>query len=352
MKELRENLSPACDARWHLLALINCIYEAQNPELIARFLLSRREIKEQCSHFEIPLYIMPLYPTDCLSIGYIARHASKFIDKLLILSLSGSRLRYLEIDGLTQELRKPALKHNVILSISYVPLSSRTLHVLCTIFNPYSALAGLTITCNFIKDIQLALRLILTGLNTSPLCEYLCLNQAPLSITLHLVLLLRCYHRINTLDLCGNCAIFSNPQAEMLFCEGLKYSKLKQLLLCDCKLDDTSLQVLASTITGGSLLFSLHIGGNVYTPDGFTHFLSVLLSRVAFTHLAMLSVSIINDEHRLQVNQFNDQRRFLYPGYPELRINNMDHNIIIEHQDSLRFLMQTPFLAKRSPHHF
>ena len=82
VKELRENLNPACDARWHLSALINCIYEAQNPELIARFLLSHREIKEQCSRFEIPLCIIPLYPTDCLSIGYIARHASKFIDKL------------------------------------------------------------------------------------------------------------------------------------------------------------------------------------------------------------------------------------------------------------------------------
>jgi hypothetical protein len=97
-KALSTDFKPSNDDRRKLLALMNCVYETQNPSLFKRITFVRQTLNEssdiyakrsllplstkenpdiesnsdriQCN-VELPLAKLDLYPTDCLSIAFL-----------------------------------------------------------------------------------------------------------------------------------------------------------------------------------------------------------------------------------------------------------------------------------------
>ena len=157
---------------------------------------------------------------------------------------------------------------------------------------------------------------------------------------------------LNTLDLSGSEDLFKDPNVVTLFCAALRHSKVFRLLLDGCGIDDQALKFLAATLTGGCLMRALDIGWNPYTADGLTEFLRILIFRFMSTGLTVLSTSIVTDEHRSLVEEFNILRRRLLPSYTELHIGCKNVLCSREKQrNSKKIFITRPQFIARKPHH-
>ena len=331
-QELQRTFNLAHDRRRQLLALMNCIYEAQKEALLNSVVLTPRGSKDRIlalspntvksSHIEFPLSFMLLYPTDCLAVGYFVRLACRQeqISDTFVLNMSHTVVRAPEIKALSQELCKPAHRRILYVNIKNVQLTNEALHCINTMFNSQSALLGLLFTGCLVDNMQLALKYIIEGLSSNPVCEYLVMNDCNVSLPLthHLVLLLSC-HRLKTLDLAGGEDLFKHPKVMPLFCAALEHRNccITRLFLDGCGIDDHAMQLLAASLTGGCFVRILDIGWNPYTSDGLTNFLKILISRFHSTLLVVLSPNMVNAEHHALVRTFNVLRRqftsYMYP---------------------------------------
>ena len=312
------------DMRKHMLALMNCIYESKMIELMNRITFSPEMVEDNVilasdfdknnrhSHIELPLPFMILYPTDCLSIGYFARHACDLIPKssYIVLNLSSCMLKSQEIRALSQELCKQIIQnHNLCLNLTYVWLTKEALNSIRTVLTLQSGVFGLVIIATMIQDLRLAFKYITEVLHHNSL-TYLSINELvwPVSwpIAHYLVLLLHCGQCLTSLNLCGCKTIFTNPRVMLLVCEALKFSKnLMWLFLDGCGINNQLLQLLAAAVTEGCKIQALDIGWNQYTSDGLTQFLQTLVSRVQHTRLVVLSTDELTNEHHSLVREFN-----------------------------------------------
>ena len=93
----------------------------------------------------------------------------------------------------------------------------------------------------------------------------------------------------------------------ILFCEALKGTRIQRLLLDGCGIDNWGLKQLAGSITGGCHVSALDTGWNSYTAYGLTEFLKILLQRFLSTRIHVLSTSLVHDENRKLVEEFNSR---------------------------------------------
>jgi hypothetical protein len=301
---------------------MNCVYEWKSVELMNRISFSPQMFDDVLASdfskrswnpcIELNLSLMILYPTDCLSIGYFARHACELIQRSTYcgLNLSCCMLKDKEIKALSQELCKPIQNRNLFLNLGANFLTEQALQSIRAVLMSGSGVCGLSVSGSQLEDVQLALKYFIEGLNPSPLLV-LCITyiRLPVPIAHHLVLLLHSGQYLSTLILIGNVEIFTNPRIWLLFCESLKYStSLTWLVLDSCGINNLQLQLLAAAITGGSRLRNLEINCNRYTAAGLTQFLQTLVNRVYRTHLIMLSADKVLAEHHSLVEEFNLKR--------------------------------------------
>jgi hypothetical protein len=236
--------------------------------------------------------------------------------EVIHLNLSHSLVKAPEIRALSLELRKQAQKHNVILNISDIRLTTEALHSVKTIFNSRSAMGGLIISGSLIDDMQLALKYIIEGVVSYHLCHYISITDLNVSVPVlhHLVLLLVSGCFLSMVDLSGSASVFRNPKAVALFCAALRHSTVGRLLLDGCGIDDQVLTYLAIVLVDGCLLRTLDIGWNPYTAEGLTEFLRILKWRCMCSSLTVLFTNtVLNDEHRSLVKEFNTRRKYFLP---------------------------------------
>ena len=322
-KALSTDFKPSSDDRRKLLALMNCVYETQDPSLFKRITLVRQTLNEssdiyaqrsslpvstkenpnaetnsdriQCN-VELPLVKLDLYPTDCLSIAYFVRCASAYNDERIRLNLNACNLGYREMKALACELKVPVQNQTLILDIAEIYLTKKTLQLLKDIYNPQSCLIGIQADGCFFEDVQLVLQYLTEWLfHTSAkdsIIQIIPSNFAPSNIH-YLILMVRGYC-LNTLQLSS--PLFGNYKFMSLFCEALKYSRVLNLQLNGSSIGDSSLLLLASAICETKTeLTILHIFDNPYTKHGLTKFFMCLLKDFATVDL----VQIILDGHNL-----------------------------------------------------
>ena len=371
VNELKKTNNIANDRRRQLLSLMNCIYESQEATLVNRVVLPSKDSisddkivassdfvprQRRPCHIEIPLSFMMLYATDCLSIGYFARHACSPKQKfnILLLNLAKCVLRSLEVKALCQELCKPAQEHKLLLNISFVRLKNEALNSIRTILSSQSALVGLIIAGDSIENIHLALKYITEGVSSNPYCRFLALLELNVLLPVaHHLVLLAYLGELTFLELSGSKMLFVNPKVMVLFCEALKYSQAIQRLMLDgCDIDDNLLVILADALTSGCSVQALDLGWNPYTSNGLAEFLKVLVARVSSTWLLALATSVdINAKHLSLVQSFNHLRQQLYPLYGKLTIGCK--NKLCSRDDvasNIKFFNKSPQYIIRSPH--
>lgn len=365
------NANPALDQRRHILALINCIYETQDLRLIAHVKLPARDTwdllvkqssinlvsKEGITRHKneyITFRELFLYPTDCLSIGYFARHTSSHTRHRLYLELAFCPLGDMEIKALTQELKKPADRNNVELDLGYMCISANALASLSTLFHPCSCLVGLTVCCNLLEDKQLAMKYFIEGINRSH-CVSLESHFCCYKLVYHLVLLLKCA-KLKTLDLCHSQDLFISSTVMCLLSESLKFTQLGHLRLDDCGIDDNSLMLLVPGVCHKHCtVVILDIDCNPYSDDALAKFLQYILRNEPHTgKLSVLSVTHISDMHKSleeMINKIRQQyfRTALTLGcMKELIAKDKEYQSQLE---GMTLLHQRSNLNFRSPHH-
>ena len=366
--------NPAQDLRRHILALINCIYETQDLHLIARVKLPAHDIGDllvrqsfvkmvssegvtRHKNDYVPFNGMLLYPTDCLSIGYFARHTSSHTIHRLHLEFSHCRFGDMEMKALTQELKKPADKDNVILAVGDVYISTSVLISLNTVFNPHSCLVGLTISGDLIEDVQLAAKYLVEGFNRSR-CISLEFYNCCSRIFYHVMLLLRC-PKLNSLNLCGSKGLFISSNFTHLFSESLKFTQIVRLCLDGCGISDDALMLLAHGVCHVCCtVVVFEIDRNPYSDDALANFLQHLLNNEHEPRarpLTVLSVSHVSNIHRNMVKMINEFRLHLFYR-PQLTIGCMAElsakdKGVQDQIEGMALLKLRPDLRLRSPHH-
>ena len=369
-----QDINPARDPRRKLLAAINCIYETQSIDLFshitlptlrqsADYLIQQSEVyyneeTPTVTVIELPFSLMILYPTDCLSIGYFARHASGITNNLITLDVTYCPLGNLELKALVQEMHKPAVNDTVVLTLHGIHISNDILHSLNKLFTPHSCLCGLEITGNLVQNISLAAKYFVEGfvsrLRTSDAKLELC--KCSPKIIFYLLLLLRC-PSLNVLDLSYSLDFFFNPIVMPLFSEVLKYSTVARLILDQCFIDDDKLMYLATAVCYiGCRIEILDIDENPYTDNGLTCFFELMIKSGPFVRLKVLNVNNLSDKNHDLVDLLNGLRQMC--GCPKLLVGCMTKLLsqneeyrAVEKEQALLYMRPDLTMAFRSHHH-
>ena len=138
-----------------------------------------------------------------------------------------------------------------------------------------------------------------------------------------------------------------------MFCAALRHTTINRLLLDGCGIDDQALTYLAAVLVDGCLLGALDIGWNPYTAEGLTEFLRILNWRCMWSGLTVLSTNtVLNDEHRSLVEEFNTRRKHFLPFLDDLVIGCKDTLCSRDEERSKKFfLMSNPEFVVRTQHH-
>ena len=369
----RPDINPARDPRRKLLAATNCIYETQCIDLFSHIALPRvrqtvdyligqshlpKKNHEEGPHINLPFSEMFLYPTDCLSIGYFARHASGLTENLIYLSFMFCPLGHLELKALVQEMHKPAVNDTVVLHLFGIYISNEILHTLNRLFSPHSCLCGLEITGKLIENIWLAAKYFVEGFGSKLRSHNnkLGITMCSPEILYYLLLLLRC-PSLNVLDLSYSLDFFFNPIVMPLFSEALKCSTLSRLILNYCYIDDNKLMYLAVAVCSKDCVIEiLEIDENPYTDNGLKNFLKLMILSGPSVILSVLSVTQLSDENRSLVDWLNELRKSC--GCPKLIVDSMSR-LLSQNEEYQRIGLEHTLLhmrpdlmfAFRSPHH-
>ena len=367
------SVNTAHDQRRHILALINCIYETQDLHLIAYVKLPARgtwDLLVKQSSLKLVSsegvtrhkneYVtfrgLPLYPTDCLSIGNFAQHASNHAKHRLYLDFTCCLLGDMGMKALTQELKKPAKKANLELNLGNVHISSNALEYLSQVFHPQSCLVGLSVSGHALEDTQLAMKYFIEGFYKKSRCKSLASSSLYCKLIYHLILLLRC-PKLETFALSYS-DLFISSTATYLFSESLKFTQLVRLHLFYCAIDDTALMLLTPGVCHKyCTVVILEIDNNPYSDDALVEFLQYILRNEPFSgRLSVLSVNHDGDVHHRLVEMINVIRKKFETFRPPLTLGCMEklcakHKEIQAEVEGQKLLYQRSDLNFRSPHH-
>ena len=330
MLALRHTLHESSDRRRLLLALFNCIYEAQKPSMCRPVnplihpticgMLQEQGISPRCVTFRpISFCLLGLDAVDCLSIGYFIFNKCLLSKKIVTVDLFCCYLGDTEVEILLKHIRKvPSNKPGVDIQLNHNTVSHGAITALSDTLVQTSALRGINLS-NCLHpattDIKSALKHLIEGLSRNTSLEKLRIKGCSLgpAHAYHLALLAAvCNTAI--LDLSNN-----NIRSAIPFIsEAIKHNRaIDELELADCNICDRELILLGEALQQNDNLLIVNIVDNPFSSSASSRLLDGLIG--TNSRLRLLSIDHpLTDVQRHTIELINYIR--LQQSLPQLQV--------------------------------
>ena len=280
------------DKRMLLLALLNCIYESQNPALcrlinppenpdfMELYYISEfpdSSFTQQCLIGSIfALMQLKLTPADSLSVGYFILNYRERI----LFNLEQCLVSEAAVESLMKQLGKPCSNQpgHIAIELNYNFLTDKAVQFIGNTLAHTSALVMLDLTGCFhfatSSDITVFLKYIIEGISRNSTLECLFLSDCCLGPEhgYHLALMSRASN-IARLDLSFN----NFGSAIHLVVQAVLHSKVIGLCLRKCCISDHQLYSIGIALQGNATLGCLNIDKNLFSSLSLTKFLQLLI---------------------------------------------------------------------------
>ena len=322
---LQHTLHESTDRRRLVLALLNCIYEAQKP-IICKLVnppLHPAWIGMGITGLKISLCYLGLDAVDCLSIGYFI-HKKCVVSKHLTTVSFDLRNCYIgdtEIEILIKHIRQvPSSGPGVDFDLGDNTITNRAIKSISETLIQTSALHSINLTgCLHpaVTDINCALKYLIEGVSRNTSLVTLDIWDCSLgpAHAYHLALLAAvCNTR--TLGLSNNIR-----RAIPFIAEAIKHNKAVRLLdLGNCHISGRELLVLGEALQQNDTLTELHIENNPFSANALTLFLKQFIGTNSRLR-TVVTFHSLSDEQRQTVNIINILR--FYQSAPPLKVTAM-----------------------------
>ena len=314
-----KSCNTSSDKRMLLLALLNSIYESQNPALCRLvnppgnpecldLVLSTDNVSDTQSVLKdlgsvFTLTKLELTPADCLSIGYFILN---FPQKMQFI-FAYCYISDAAVESLIKPLRKPCYSEpgRIALVLTYNRLGDNAAQCIGNTLAQTSALGRLYLFGCFdpTSNIKGALKHIIEGISRSPCFERLALCNCCLGPEhgYHLALMIA-VSNLQQLCLARN----NIGRVTHLIVNAVIHSKIQGLLLSDCCISDRELLSIGVALQGNKSLVSLCIDGNLFSSFSLTKFLQLLMFNSGLSELAL--DHSLTDEQKGVVENINQAR--------------------------------------------
>ena len=339
---LQHTLHESADRRRLVLALLNCIYEAQKPSICKLvnpplhpsyigMMQERGVVADSKLIMGVPykkilisLHFLGLDAVDCLSIGY-------FIHKKCVVSKHLTEVKFdlgsccigdTEIEILIKHIRQvPSSGPGVGLEIAYNTMTHRAIKSISDTSIQTSALHNIHLWgCLHpaVTDINCALKYLIEGVSRNTSLATLNIGHCSLgpAHAYHLALLAAVCNTEH-LGLSHN----NIRRAIPLIAEAIKHNKAVQWLHLDvCHISDRELLVLGEALQQNDTLTELHIENNPFSSNALTLFLKQFIGTNSRLR-TVVTFHSLSDEQRRTVNTINILRS--YQSAPPLKVTDM-----------------------------
>ena len=329
---LRHTLHESSDRRRLLLALLNCIYEAQKPSMcklvnppwhpVYSRILQDYGITctpgmfTQLSSCHISFAHLGLDAVDCLSIGYFIFNKCLMSKKELSVHLGYCHIGDTEVEILIKHIRKvPSNKPRVEIWLSHNTVRHGAITALSNTLIQTSALQGVHLNgCLHpaTTDIKSALKYLIEGVSRNTSLVVLGIGKCSLgpAHAYHLALLAAVCNTRH-LDLS-----FNNIRRAIPFiAEAIKHNRaLGDLYLSWCYICDRELILLGEALQHNDKLRSLHIDRNLFTSSALSQFLNGLIGTNSGLWLLNIDCPLIDvQRHTIGLINYNRLQQSLPP---------------------------------------
>ena len=366
---LKHTLHESSDRRRLLLALLNCIYEAQNPSIcklvnppvhpsstgMTRELGTSLHVYTQMSKYTCSISFdhLGLDAVDCLSIGYFILNKCLVSTNvhLVMVDLGYCYIGDTETEILIKYIRqvpvnervvidiggKKYIKPNapgVVIDLGFNTLSHGAIKSLTDALIQTSTLQGIQLYGSLhstVIDIKSALKYLIEGVSRNSSCEGLAIGHCSLGPA-------HAYHLALLTAVCSTCRLdlsFNNIRSAVSFiAEAIKHNRaIKLLYLIGCYISDQEVMVLGDALQQNETLKFLCIPENSFSSDALTFFLKGLIGTKS--RLCTLTVDhIITDEQRYIAAVINDIR--FYQSAPTLQVITAENSYIDRTANNIR----------------
>ena len=350
---MSHTLHESSDRRRLLLALFNCIYEAQkpsmcklvNPPLHPAYSTMYQEVgctpdmytQLSMSSCDISFSDLGLDAVDCLSIGYFIFNKCLVSKKPLTVDLAFCHIGDTEVEILIKNIRKvPSNKPRVDIQLDNNTVSHGTIAALSDTLIQTSALRSIDLSyCLYpaTTDIKSALKYLTEGVSRNTSLEMLGIGGCSLgpAHAYHLALLAAV---CNTTQL--NLSDNNIRSAIPFIAEAIKHNRtIDTLYLSWCYICDRELILLGEALQHNDKLQVLHIEHNLFTSSALSQFLNGLIG--TYSGLWLLNIDRpLTDVQRHTIGLINYIR--LQQSLPPLQVPDMafTHMTASEANDSVK----------------
>ncbi len=301
------------DTRQKQMALLNSIYECQDTDLVKIYTpnVTKDRIPNPWSVF-LNISLLPLYPSDCLSLAYYARKKeSKLAIILRLCSITDVGLETFS-NELSKGIDEVTLGNITLTLIDNLIITDRANRSITTLLSSGKISHFHLRSCTLPDTVSTTLKCIINGLNknSSLHVKELTLVNSNINITHvhYLILLVLKNSNLCGLNLSGN----DLNKAIPLLSSALIHSKIEWLSLNFCRIDDDGLYCLFEALRHNIKLSSIDIDNNPkITTLGLKKGLSMLLEE-EYSHPTLYTLSLSTN---LEINFI---RRIRYRDVPPL----------------------------------
>ena len=311
-----KSYNTSSDKRMLLLALLNCIYESQNPALCGlvnpptnpqnmenRYTteeLSDTSVQQgliECHGSILTLTQLKLTPADCLSVGYFILNFHKKIE----FDLDFCYVSEAAVESLMKQLRKPPCYNkpgHIDIGLSNNFLTDKAVQCIGNTLAQTSALGKLELTGCFksatSSNITVFLKYITEGIsrNSTLDCLILCDCRLGPEHGYHLALMIRASN-MKGLGLSLN-NLGSSIHLQLVV-QAVVHSNVTVLALANCCISDHKLHSIGTALQGNASLECLIIDRNSFSSLSLTKFLQLLIFN--------FGLQVINLDHHLTDKQ-------------------------------------------------
>ena len=339
---LQHILHESTDRRRLVLALLNCIYEAQKPSICKLVnppihpsligMLQESGVVADSKFIMrvfgsmISLSRLGLDAADCLSIGY-------FIHKKCVVSKHLTAVHFdlelccigdTEIEILIKHIRQvPSSGPGVDLDLAYNTMTHRAIKSISDTLIQTSALHSIGLLgCLHpaVTDINCALKYLIEGASRNTSLATLNIGHCSLGPA-------HAYHLALLAAVCNTKQLYlshNNIRRSIPFiAEAIKHNKaIQKLYLDDCHISDRELLVLGEALQQNDTLTELNIENNPFSSNALTLFLKQFIGTNSRLR-TVVTFHSLSDEQRRTVNSINILR--FYQSAPPLNVTDKAH---------------------------